>query len=168
MLDGMQKSTRLTVLGCACFLAATALIVVFLMFFPVTPSDKHVVTISRLTDNKEQQTYPAIEFNWDDVQHTLSTWSAGVDGFSRSLDDFTATEPETTTSGTVTVVTETEEIASDVIDASEDTGLTEIAPPMPQTETETVKPDVTEPPIETTEPPVMTDPPPPPEQQEEE
>lgn len=171
MLEGMQKSTRLTLLGCVCFLAVTALILLFLMFFPITPSEKDVLTISRVTaDQKDEETYPAIEFNWDDVQHELSTWSAGVNGFSRSLDDFTTTKPEETTmTGTSAPAAETF-VTSDMTDFSDDTSDMEYIPPFPQTMTETVKVDETEPPAEQTEPPPVVAEPPtiPPQEPEEE
>lgn len=154
LLDGFQKSTRITIMGCACFLVTTALILVFLMFFPIIPEEKHVITMSPVTtepSGKETQTYPVVEFDWEDMPHTLSTWSAGVDGFTRSLDEFTATESETQTTGTeetTTAMDKTETgTETDDTDMTYDTDVSGIYtenPPMPQTSTETVDTAVTE------------------------
>lgn len=172
-LDGLQKSTRMTLLACGCFLLMTALILLFLMFFPIVPEEKQAVMVTPHVSLPEEtkQTYEAVEFNWQESWRPLSTWSAGIDGFYRDIAEFTGTKPEETTQMTTSATVETHLSAeTDIPEESGSTGEEyPVTPPMPQTTTETVNPNPpepeTDPPAEP-EPLPATEPPAQPEQDE--
>ncbi len=162
-LEDLQKSTKLTLIGCACFLLLTALIVVFLMFFPIHQTDQTVIvrSASETEQTTVAETYYVEEFDWDELPHTLSTWSAGINGFHPDLDEFNQTEPETIQ----TLVTEAPIEEPEETFAEQESTLIPEQTDMPQTDTETVPIPETQPeeptapplPIETEEP--ATEPP---------
>lgn len=46
-LGSLQKSTKVTLLSCCCFIALTLLILIFFILFPITPSKKIMESIGR-------------------------------------------------------------------------------------------------------------------------
>lgn len=158
-MDGLQKSTKLTLVGCACFLALTALIVVFLMFFPIQQTDQTIVvrSVSEPAQTTVAETYYVEEFDWDDLPHTLSTWSAGVNGFHRDLDEFNQTETKMIET-TVEKITEAIQTEHEITVTEQESSIIPAQTDMPQTITET-KPVSDPEPEEPTAPPmpVMTD-----------
>lgn len=47
MTNGLNKSTKVTLLSCASFIALTVLILIFFVMFPITPSEKIMASIGR-------------------------------------------------------------------------------------------------------------------------
>ncbi|EWM54487.1 hypothetical protein [Ruminococcus flavefaciens] len=45
--SNLKKSTKITLVSCGCFIALTALILLFFVFFPITPSEKVISSIGR-------------------------------------------------------------------------------------------------------------------------
>ena len=149
LLDGLQRSTRTTIWVCVGFLGATVLILIFLMLFPLQKEEKVILTLPSSAQETQIATQEAVEFNWEDAPYTLSSWSAGIDGFYRSVEEYLTTEPETETETTEMTTAETQtEVNSDI--TTEEMLITD--PPMPESETTvtvTVPPVETDPPEET-------------------
>lgn len=188
ILSGLQKSTIITILSCACLLALTALILVFLMLFPITPEQNISLQNTQpvQTEESTDAVLPSEEWQNTEAPHTLSTWSVSVDGHSHSPDEYwdymrsttdeSQESSETAFSETTSLeFTEPTEIWQEsTTEHHEETGYSgmessEYIHSDSQTQTETVNPpDVTDPPPTEEQPPVVIDPPPfEPEQPEE-
>lgn len=93
MISGLQKSTKMTIIACAAFLALTALVLLFLMLFPIEPEEKPTLQVNQpqqtaaLTE-LPQETAPPEEGRQTEAPHTLSTWSASIEGHSRSTNEY--------------------------------------------------------------------------------
>ncbi len=106
MISGLQKSTKITIIACACFLAMTALILGFLMLFPIEPREQ--ITMQNPVQSTAQpepdvQTESAPEEEWRNTEapHTLSTWSASIEGHVDSPNEYWEYLRSTTTYDTV-------------------------------------------------------------------
>ncbi|MBR0484104.1 MAG: hypothetical protein IJJ69_04890 [Oscillospiraceae bacterium] len=90
MISGLHNSTKATVIACSVLLAMTAVILFFLMLFPVKMRDKSavlsapVVTETAMTE----ETLPAEIFltTTKEPPHTLSTWAATVETLTTTFD----------------------------------------------------------------------------------
>lgn len=98
----IQKSTKITVIGCACILALTAAVLMFLMFFPIKPQEEIIVqhiTPVQTQDNTMQTEAVQLSDDWQNTEapHTLSTWSASIEGHSHSPEEYWEYMRSTTT-----------------------------------------------------------------------
>ena len=63
MTNGLNKSTKVTLLSCASFIVLTMLILIFFVMFPITPSEKIMASIGRENvfngGNGNQPLFPA-------------------------------------------------------------------------------------------------------------
>lgn len=124
MVNGLQRSTKVTVVACACVLALTAAVLLVLMFFPITPEERTVIvapsTEPAATEAEElewEETAPEIDETEVELPHTLSTWSANINGFHRDVNEFKTVETtrdpfETTKKTTTTTKATTKEAAT--------------------------------------------------------
>ncbi len=181
--DGLQKSTKATLVVCSCILALTAATLLVLMFFPITPKERTVIVtpvLSATTPPPGETTAFAIasETVHTTRRITLSTWSANISGYSRSVEEFKnnnggttadpfATKPTVTKKATTAVMTapavSTSVTAqtSGVVDPNEPhTAMPE--PVIPPSVTTTVQQVPQEDPMTAPPLPVQTDPPAPP------
>ncbi len=181
MVSDLQKSTKITLLACLCFLLLTAVVLFFLMLFPLDPS-KDSVSLSapaETTNDDEVQESTAEEGTNTEAPHTLSTWSASIDGYTKFTgeyipyippDDEDDEDDEGWSNTTVyfeedgTTATEEWQEGSETVSSEESNwgeSSEEYVHSDTQTVTETVQPPATEPePVEPTDPPapVETDP----------
>ncbi len=87
----LQKSTIITMTVCFVFLLLTAAVLLVLMMFPIEPKRK--ITLQS-TPQEQQSTETAVQDlapdEWENTEapHTLSTWSASIDGFTNPSDDY--------------------------------------------------------------------------------
>lgn len=96
----IQKSTKITVIICACFLLLTAAVLVFLMFFPYKPEQEVIVQHIAPETTKAVQTEAVMlpeNEQQTEAPHTLSTWSASVEGHSHSPNEYWEYMRSTTT-----------------------------------------------------------------------
>lgn len=96
----IQKSTKITVVICACFLLLTAAVLVFLMFFPFKPEQEVIVQhIAPETTQNVQTEAVMLPENGQHTEapHTLSTWSASIEGHSHSPNEYWEYMRSTTT-----------------------------------------------------------------------
>ncbi len=96
----IQKSTKITVIVCACFLLLTTAALVFLMFFPYKPEQE--VIVQHIAPETTQNVQTEAVMLPDDGQHTeaphtLSTWSASIEGHSHSPEEYWEYMRSTTT-----------------------------------------------------------------------
>ncbi|MBQ8079803.1 MAG: hypothetical protein IJ236_07615, partial [Oscillospiraceae bacterium] len=59
MLSGLQRSTKITMIGCLGVLAVTAMILLILMLFPIEPKQQ-TVTVMHQTLPVEEETAEAV------------------------------------------------------------------------------------------------------------
>lgn len=97
--DHLGRATKTTVVICGVLLVLTAVTVVLLMFFPIKKVDTPTVVVEPPRHTEYSATTPmtTIATTTHDGPHTLSTWDAGVSGYSRSLDEFMETKGSATT-----------------------------------------------------------------------
>lgn len=93
MLSGLRKSTKITVYICGVFLIITTLVLLILMIFPIQKTETPALEINqpRQTAPPETtaQTTDALHFPAQtEAPHTLSTWSASIEGHTRSTDEY--------------------------------------------------------------------------------
>ncbi len=87
----LQKSTIITMTVCFIFLLLTATVLLVLMMFPIEP--KQEITLQN-TLQEQQPTETTAQIlapdEWENTEapHTLSTWSASIDGFTNPSDDY--------------------------------------------------------------------------------
>ena len=162
LISNLRNSTKATVIACSVFLALTALILFFLMLFPIKIKDKSaslsapvLETTSTTATTKMKQVVPQTT----EAPHTLSTWGVSLETPAATTDPdaipwydalFTTTSSET---GTGESDTETElqsETQAEIITEAEII-MTEPAVPevIPVPETIAVTELVTEPPAQT-------------------
>lgn len=99
MIAGLEKSTKITVIACASFLALTAVILAFLMLFPITPDSQQALEHNDVqTTTASGETLPASE-NWQNTEapQTLSTWAATFENHTRSSNEYWEYMRSTTT-----------------------------------------------------------------------
>ncbi len=87
----IQKSTKITVIICACFLLLTAAVLVFLMFFPYKPEQEVIVQHIAPETTQNVQTEAVMlpeDGQYTEAPHTLSTWSASIEGHSHSPQEY--------------------------------------------------------------------------------
>lgn len=93
MISGLQKSTKITIIACASFLAVTALVLLFLMLFPIEPEETPTLQINQpqqtvMTEESTETQLSEDEGLYTEGPHTLSTWSASIEGHTRSTDEY--------------------------------------------------------------------------------
>ncbi len=96
MISGLQKSTKITVIACVCFLALVGLILLFLMMFPIDPQKYSAENPETTSQNASEETADATE----DLQtasdsHPLSTWEADLDDETKPIDEQWSDAPST-------------------------------------------------------------------------
>lgn len=82
MISSLHNSTKATVIACSVLLAMTAVVLFFLMLFPVKMRDKSaVLSAPVVTETTSTETLPAEIFitTTKEPPHTLSTWAATVE-----------------------------------------------------------------------------------------
>lgn len=153
----IRLSTKITLIACACFLVLTALILLFLMLFPIQREEKTrqlQVSTQPAVTTAAMQTQP-VEGSHTEGPHTLSGWSASISGYDRTFEEFISGDEDEMSSEpmewdptvTTRVTIYEEETADDTRFVSTD---------LPQTHTETVIPDTPDEPDEPDiEPPPM-------------
>ena len=89
-VDQLTHATKVTLVICATLLILTAIAALFLMFFPIQKEDTPTVVVepARHTEYSATTATTAPLETTSTGRHTLSTWNAGVNGYSRSLDEF--------------------------------------------------------------------------------
>lgn len=96
MISGLQKSTKITIIACASFLAVTALVLLFLMLFPIEKKQTPALQVNQpqqtavpQATQEAPETQPfEDEGRYTEGPHTLSTWSASIEGHSRSTNEY--------------------------------------------------------------------------------
>ncbi len=179
-IAGLEKSTKITIITCASFLALTAVILAFLMLFPITPNHQQSLEQAPVqTTMVPEETQPSSEA-WQNTEapHTLSTWAATFENHTRSSNEYweylrsttTRDRGNETTAHTEVPVIETSTDESGWLETSESTGFdetgvsgmesSEYTQTQTQTETVVIPPSTDEPPVEPpTDPPQVDDPP---------
>lgn len=173
ILSKLQKSTKITMVACAVLLTITMLVLMLLMLFPIKKEQQPILQINQPKQTIEVQeeettaTRPPLLPMQTEGPQTLSTWSASIEGITRSTDEYLsyiestyepletmwhelptdASEPEPTEPEWVEEMTETSTFSEPSTEYYPNTVETTT---FPQTETETI-PLPTEPPV--TEPP---------------
>lgn len=159
-IDQLSKSTKTTVIVCGSLLVLSAAITLFLLFFPIQKEDQPTVVVEPVR-HTEYSTTTAVttapESTTSHGPHTLSTWNAGINGYSRSLDEFKETEDPSSTTTDPRLWRETTTASSTAasnLSTSDAPPLSSVTTDMPQTVTTTVDeeemtapslPDLTEP-----------------------
>ncbi len=98
--DQLGKATKTTVIICGILLVLTAVAMILLMFFPIKKIDTPTVVVEPPRHTEYSATTALTTTATTTTSHgphTLSTWDAGVSGYSRSLDEFMETKGSTTT-----------------------------------------------------------------------
>ncbi len=172
LLSQLQPSTKITVSVCASFLVLTAGILLCLMVFPIEPHHETLQAETPVTEYLPPETTEYVSGAVTEPPHTLSTWSASVEGYVKATGgypvetgrdrnettDYAVEETQGTTEFPETTDdTESPETSTAVFDETTTgdggNGTEE------QTETIPQQPD-TEPPTEPPTEPEVTDPPP--------
>ncbi len=149
----IRLSTKITLIACACFLALTALILLFLMLFPI---QREEITRQLQVSTQPVETVPVIQTQPLDPlntegPHTLSGWSASISGYNRTFEEFEAgDEDEMSSEPTEWDPTVTTRVTTREDDTPDDTRF--VSTDLPQTHTETVTPDTPDEPDEPDEP----------------
>ncbi len=107
-VNGLYHSTKVTMVVCAILLIITATALFMLMLFPIQPKEPETIVLNRHSpvqlQNEVQETeeetlpeetepiVPAVE-----APHTLSTWSANINGFKQNFAEFNEKELGITT-----------------------------------------------------------------------
>lgn len=143
--DQLSSATKTTIVICGVLLVISAIITLFLMFFPIKKEDQPTVVVQPVRHTEYAATTAITtqpETTTSHGPHTLSTWNAGINGFWRSLDEFK------TTASTLATTTATSPLWRETTDTSststEMSGVSDIvvistnATDMPQTVTTTV------------------------------
>ena len=60
VLSNLRRSTKITLVSCGCFIALTALILLFFVMFPITPSEKVISSFGRESIYKQDVTGTAV------------------------------------------------------------------------------------------------------------
>ncbi len=179
-IAGLEKSTKITIIACASFLALTAVILAFLMIFPITP--KHQQSLEQppvQTMTVSEETQPSSEA-WQNTEapHTLSTWAATFENHTRSSNEYweylrsttTRDQWDETSDQTRAPVIETSTDQSGWLETTQSTDFSETGisgmesseytQTQTQTETVVIPPSTDEPPVDPpTDPPQVEDPP---------
>ena len=79
----LERPTQITLLCCACVLALAAVILLFLMLFPIQKRDKQVEApgIIGTLATEETAASTTASSSQTEASHTLSTWSASIIDF---------------------------------------------------------------------------------------
>lgn len=153
----IRLSTKITLIACACFLGLTALILLFLMLFPIQREEmtrQLQVSTKPVATTAAVQTLPAAELHTEGP-HTLSGWSASISGYDRTFEEFiSGDEDEVSSEPTEWDPTVTTRVTTYDNDTPDDTRF--VSTDLPQTYTETVDPGTPDEPDEPgLEPPPM-------------
>ena len=81
MLSSLQRSTKITLIGCLGVLIVTALILLILMLFPIEPKQQTVTVMRQTLPTEEETTEAAIPET--EAPYSLSEWTASVDNTER-------------------------------------------------------------------------------------
>ncbi len=97
LFSSLSKSTIITVVACACFLAMVGMILLFLMMFPVSldryMAETPVETTQAPTETAAPETTQPAEDSESESQ--LSTWEAVIDGETKPINEhFGDSRPE--------------------------------------------------------------------------
>lgn len=162
--DTLARSTKATIVICGTLVVGTAVTMLVLMFHPIVKEDQPTVVVEPVRHTEYSTTTHETTTTVETTRPkptTLSTWNAGINGYSRSLDEFmetTTTDPRLrrsdTTSATKTTqphTTSFDEYGTTVYtEESGDTpGFSTVETTRPQTVTTTVEeePEYTAPPL---------------------
>lgn len=162
--DTLARSTKATVVICGTLVVGTAVTMLVLMFHPIVKEDQPTVVVEPVRHTEYSTTTHETTTTAETTRPkptTLSTWNAGINGYSRSLDEFmetTTTDPrlrrsETTSVGTTAELHTTtfDEYETTVYtdDSGETPGFSTVETTRPQTVTTTVEevPEITAPPL---------------------
>ncbi|MBR6792462.1 MAG: hypothetical protein IKM49_05015 [Ruminococcus sp.] len=95
---GLNKSTRITLISCGCFILLTFIILMFFVFFPITPSEKAIARIGReglvYNETDEQQVTTAVTENNNTPAETTTTTVTTTTGVTTEPVRITFTTPE--------------------------------------------------------------------------
>ncbi|HOR21184.1 MAG TPA: hypothetical protein PLY43_00525, partial [Ruminococcus sp.] len=72
----LKKSTKITLLSCGCFVLMTFVILLFFIWFPITPSEKIISNIGRENIFRDQDGNPTVVTASPEVVTTSSTGEA--------------------------------------------------------------------------------------------
>ncbi len=136
-VNGLYRSTKVTMVVCAILLIITATALFMLMLFPIQPKEPETIVLNRhspvqlqreVQETEEEtlpeETEPIVPVV--EAPHTLSTWSANINGFKQNFAEFnekelgiTTADPfplrtKATTTTTTTAETEAPPIVEDV------------------------------------------------------
>ena len=143
-VNGLYRSTKVTMVVCAILLIITATALFMLMLFPIQPKEPETIVLNRHSpvqlQNRVQETeeetlpeetepiVPAVE-----APHTLSTWSANINGFKQNFAEFNEKELGITTADpfplrTKATTTTTKEIQTQAPPVQEDVPEVVVSP----------------------------------------
>ncbi len=95
---GLNKSTRITLISCGCFILLTFIILMFFVFFPITPSEKAIARIGReglvYNETDDQQVTTAVTDENDTPVQTTTTAVTTTTGVTTEPVRITFTTPE--------------------------------------------------------------------------
>lgn len=174
LISELRKSTKITFIVCLCFLLLTAVVLLYFMMFPIEPDGQSASLTAPSAETTAPVETTAAPEDWVNTEapHTLSEWSASVDGYTRFTGEYhpyvpptedeteEASETEYEETGDTSETEASEETTADTI--GEETTLdspesSEYDHSETQTITETVQQPTEPQPAETTNPPEPTE-----------
>lgn len=134
---GLNKSTKMTMLSCGCFILLTLVILIFFMWFPITPSDRAISSLGR----------EGLVYNETEDDPAVTTAASVVTGTG------TTTTTVTTTAITSFIGADVTTLGTGYLSGNLIPTGTYVYEPMPmETVTTTTAPPIEEPTITTTDP----------------
>ena len=164
MISNLHNSTKATVIACSVLIAVTAVVLFFLMLFPIQARDKSAALAAPIIiETTTTEALPTELFTTTkEPPHTLSTWAASVETIETTSDPneipwydklFTTTQQTdkygnviitTTTAAATTVITQP---PTEILETAPATQPLTMPEPVTESSVQTITEVVTEPPV---------------------